>query len=101
MVAQLSISGANLSANCGEVLRVMRKLNIVGDVTPNMSVGNSTIEPGCRILVCSNPAKENAVRLWEALRATSRLTCAHLYVNHSESGCVFDMTRPSLCPDKV
>ena len=97
MVATLSVSGPTLG-DCAGVVRAMRALGIAGDMTRNESVLDGGQEPGCRVRVASQPSKEQARRLWVALRGQHALTCAHVLVGDAPtSGCVLDVFRPSLC----
>ena len=98
MVGQLAVSGPELDSKCGAVITAMRELGINGDITPNTTVLDGTLEYGCRILVTSAPVRENTRSLWERLRAHYSLRCAHATLSEYESGCVFDIFRPSSCP---
>jgi hypothetical protein len=95
---QLSISGKALLSDCSEVVTLMKRLGINGDVTPNQTVLDGSIEQGCRILVASKDPKENVKKLWTNLQDQFGLTCAHVDLLSHESGCVFDVYRKSSCP---
>lgn len=98
MVATLSISGAHITPQCDETVRLMRSLGIHGDVTPNRTILDGTEERGCRIVIASRPHRENAEKLWTALRATLNLRCAHVSLQGEvQSGCAMDVFRESLC----
>lgn len=100
MVAWLSVSGDLLGTECEEVVRVMQQLNIVGDVTPNRSIGpDGSVEVGCRVLVLGGEDKLRM--LWEVMRVKARLGCAHVSIGENRSGCVFDVFAETRCPSKV
>lgn len=101
MVAILSVSGGMLDSQCQNVVMAMKVLNIVGDVTPNVSVYNQFIENGCRILIAGKTAEEDTKKLWYHIRDVQQLSCAHAEFSKYESGCVFDVFAPSKCPSKV
>ena len=99
-MAWLSISGDLLGPECDEVVDVMRRLGIVGDVTHNRSLGlNGRVEVGCRVLVLGGEDKVRA--LWETMREQAQLGCAHVSIAGGRSGCVFDVFSESRCPSKV
>lgn len=100
MIGTLSVSGRDVS--CDKVLQVMRELQLCGDVTTNMTLApDGTLEPGCRIIVSSQPPKAKCAELYNELERRFALGCGHLKVEHSENGCVKDMFRPSLCPSNI
>ena len=102
MVATLSISGKRVDKDCSNVLAVMKRLGITGDVTPNISLVDGDRENGCRILIASQPFKQKAEILWKEMQREADLTCAHVSVrNDTEEGCVLDVFRPSICPGKI
>ena len=77
----------------------LKKCGVNGDVTPNTTVLDGRVEAGCRVLVVSEPVRENTWRVWEAVRARCVLRCAHVELRGATSaGCVFDVYRPSVCP---
>lgn len=93
MSAVLSLSSPTLS--CSDVVALLRQLGLSGDVTPNRTVVAGREEQGCRTVLSS---KQDAHTLWTAARDLPGITCGHLAVQQSESGCVFDMFGPSRCP---
>lgn len=102
MVAIVSVSSVNLDPECHSVIRVMQKLNLVGDVTPNVTVAGGDIEHGCRILIAGGDARGKTKRLWKALKAeVPSLQCAHITIQENLSGCVFDVFGTSQCPTPV
>ena len=98
MVGVLSVSGARISYDCSEVVDAMVRLGINGDVTRNISVLEGDIEKGCRVRVAQKDAKESTRKLWNELRRTTGIVCAHVHVSSVEDGCVHDVYRPSSCP---
>lgn len=103
MVGILSISGPHVSPECAEVVLAMRRCGINGDVTRNTTVLDGKVENGCRVLVASEPVRENTWKLWQTLQRRCDLCCAHVELNggNLQSGCVFDVYRPSACPGKT
>ena len=99
-MAWLSISGTAVDSDCDVVVRAMQTLGIHGDVTRNTTVSyGGRTEQGCRVLVLGSDARGNARRLWTLIsEELPSLGCAHLNVEHRESGCVFDVFAPSKCP---
>jgi hypothetical protein len=98
MVGVLSISG-NISTDCDEVIYLMKKLGINGDVTCNKTILDGNVENGCRIRIASS-YMEHTKLLWKTIQENLGLTCAHVNISESKDGCVFDVFRESLCPGK-
>jgi hypothetical protein len=101
MVAHLAISSPLVASDCSDVIRMMKKLGISGDVTPNVTILDGDLENGCKIVVASAPHREKARILWDALRTPLGLTCAHVRVESRVEGCVLDVFRPSACTGQV
>ena len=96
----LSVSGTSIDADCRNVVDVMKRIGVSGDVTTNTSVHKKVAEPGCRILVLGDSA--SCKQLWLALAKDLNLACAHVSDTvRQTSGCVHDVFAPSACPDKV
>ena len=72
----LSISKKDL--DCNKVVSLMQRLNIIGSVTPNITVGPNDTENGCRIIFDNVENKEEIKTYWSALKFEFRLGCAHL-----------------------
>ena len=100
MVVTLSLSGAKMNG-CEEVISKMLALGISGDATLNTTVLDGVLEQGCRVRVASQPQKEHAKRLWEAIRTRCELTCGHVSIDDATNGCALDVFRPSACPGAV
>ena len=103
MVVWLSVSGKAVDPNCDVVVTAMQELGILGDITRNTTVSyEGQTENGCRVLILGGDARSNAHSLWKKLHdKVPSLCCAHLNVEHRESGCVFDVFAPSRCPTAV
>ena len=96
--AKLSVSATNIK-NCDEIAHIMKDMYMNGNVSNNTTVIDGDIETGCTVLLCSRPVKENAHKLWKRLNVVYNLTCAHVEIEHSERGCVYDVYRESNCPE--
>ena len=95
MPATLSVSG---QVDCKDVVETMKKLGIMGDVTPNVTVVDGGIENGCRINIASRPHMDNLKTLWVNLQEQFTLGCAHVKIGELQSGCILDFMRKSECP---
>ena len=88
---------------CDEVLAVMRRLGISGNVTANRSLvpaddDELRLEDGCRVRVAGRDEPRDAVRrLWLPLRNRFGLECAYVDAAPAFRGCVLDYLRPSSC----
>ena len=98
-VGTLSVSGDRL--RCDEVAKLLQTMGICGDVSPNTTVLDGHVEPGCRIRIVSAPVPENTRLVWDSLKTRFGLQCAHVRLSaEDKSGCVYDVYRPSACPGK-
>ena len=93
MSAVLSLSSPSL--DCSQIVALLQAHGLVGDVTANRTVVNGREEQGCRTVLYN---KEAARTLWHAAQKLPDITCAHVSVHHTESGCVFDVFGKSQCP---
>lgn len=96
MVAVLSFSSADFSPRCEEVVEAMRRAGLSGDVTPNRTLVDGGEEQGCRVVLAGE--KKEVEALWKGVREKCNLTCGHAKIEKTESGCILDVLRPSLCP---
>ena len=72
MSSVLSLSSPHFSADCSEVIALLRQHHIVGDVTPNRTLlDRGEEEVGCRI-VLSNMTEDHARRVGARARAPRR-----------------------------
>lgn len=99
MVGTLSVSSTSLTS-CNDIVEIMQKLGMNGNVTDNITIIDGKIEKGCQILIASEPTRENVQKVWKRLQDQLSFTCAHAEIKHRESGCVFDVFRESSCPGK-
>lgn len=98
MSAVVSLSSSEFSSDCKEVMTLMRRLHIAGDVTHNRTLTETNQEErGCRI-VLSDFSRQNAERFWRHARRLPGVRCAHVTLEHHERGCSYDIFAPSLCP---
>lgn len=100
MVGILSVSG-KMDSECKNIIDSMVKLNLCGDVTPNKSIYDGTVENGCRIMIVGKNEETDVTRLWYDIRETHNFTCAHVEFKKSVSGCVFDVFGVSRCPSQA
>lgn len=100
MVVVLSLSGKTLG-DCSSVLEAMKKLKVVGDITQNKSIDpGGNVEPGCRVMIAGDMGA-NTKHLWEDVKRTHGLGCAHMFAYDVTYGCVWDTFAKSNCPDKL
>ena len=99
MSSVLSLSSPHFSADCSEVIALLRQHHIVGDVTPNRTLlDRGEEEVGCRI-VLSNMTEDHARAVWARARALPGVRCDHLALQpQGRTGCVFDVLAPTRCP---
>ena len=100
MVGVLSVSG-EVDSECRGIIESMKKLNLCGDVTPKKSIYKKIVENGCRIIVVGNNEENDVSRLWYDIKRNHKFTCAHVELEKSVSGCVFDVLSPSRCPSQA
>ena len=94
----LSLSGPKL--RCAEVIQLMLKMGLTGDVTQNTSVlPGGELETGCRVqLTKDSTAANGGQAIFSELKSRGKVKCAHVEERHHASGCVFDVWRESACP---
>lgn len=96
MLSEISVSGGSLSS-CDEIVDLMRRCRVVGDVTSNRSVTLNGVEPGCRVLITSQLSEIQLKQFWMRLQNEFDFECGHYSIKFSKSGCTSDLCRQSLC----
>ena len=98
MSAILSLSSPHFTSDCSQVVDLLRRHRIMGDVTPNRTLlDEGQEEVGCRV-VLANATQDHARDVWETARRLPGVRCAHLSLQHARAGCVFDVLAPTRCP---
>lgn len=97
MIGILSVSGKQLT-DCTEIIAIMKKLGLNGNISRNMTVLDGELETGCNVAIASEPVKTNVQTLWNELKSHFGLKCAHVEFKHHESDCVYNIFRQSSCP---
>ena len=96
--AIFSLSSTRWGADCTEVMRTMRDLGLMGDVTSNRTLlGDGTEERGCRVLL-ADITEKRARAFWGRVQRLPGITCAHVEWGCQQNGCVYDVFRASACP---
>ena len=95
---------SNKIKDCSEIVQYLKQLNIVANVTPNLTIikkdGKMINEIGCAITY-SCKVKEMYNELWRPLKSKYDLGCAHVEVNSHFQGCIYDLYCVSNCPGVI
>lgn len=97
----VTLSVSNKHLQCKHIINYLHHCNIIASVTENKSITPSGIENGCNILlpyVNKQTLKEN---IWEPLQRRHNLTCAHVNVPGTYSGCIYDFIMKTNCPSRL
>ena len=99
MSAILSLSSPHFTSDCSQVVDLLRRHRIMGDVTPNRTLlDEGQEEVGCRV-VLANATQDHARDVWETARRLPGVRCAHVALGtRARTGCVFDVLAPTRCP---
>jgi len=98
---ELSMSSAKLT-NCDDIVKHMLDAGIMTSVTENKTVicNNDQVcwrETGCRLLIPNMNKHVLKTSVWDPLRTTFDLNCAHVNINGIYSGCILDYLRKNSC----
>ena len=90
--------------DCSEIAQYLKQLNIVANVTPNLTIvkknGKMVNEIGCAIIY-SCKVEKMYNELWQPLKSKYNLGCAYVDVKSHFQGCIYDLYRRSNCPGAV
>jgi len=94
------ISSPKIKEDCSDVKKILRKLGVMGNITPNQTL-TPVEENGCQIIFqgpAGIPARRSVSYLWESLHRPLELSCARIEVGFNWAGCIKDIFRKSKCP---
>ena len=97
--ATLSVSSNRL--NCNDIINYLNHSKILSSVVENKSVTPDGIENGCNILLPYVNKITLKNQIWYPLKVRHELTCAHLSIPGTYSGCIYDFIRDTKCPSQI
>nr|QFG73589.1 MAG: hypothetical protein [Megaviridae environmental sample] len=94
--AIMSISGESL--DCMKVANILIPYGFNFHIMTNITCSKNKIENGCQIVIpnATSPLINNT---WKHLYNNFDISCAHLNISSSFSGCIFNYMRKSACPN--
>jgi len=95
----LSVSNKNL--NCKTIINYLKHFEIMASVTENKSITPDGQETGCNILLPYVNKQQLKQKIWEPLKQRHNLTCAHVDVPGTFSGCIYDFIMDTNCPSQI
>jgi len=100
----VELSVSNKTLKCDDIAQYLVRAGVVASITQNQSIlcdnkkpDACHIEYGCRILF-GQASKETVSMVWKDIKKNNELTCAHIKVPNTFSGCIYDFLRETKCP---
>ena len=103
-IFEISVSSTETDRHCDGVVKSLAMAGLDARVTPNTSVHFGKTEHGCAIRIPSDKAdkKQHARTIWNAIKAAGNYECAHLRIDGTFSGCIFNyMDADEKCPTNL
>ena len=97
----VTLSVSNKKLNCNNIINYLKHINIMASVTENKSITPDGIENGCNILLPYVNKDTLQYQIWEPLKRRHNLSCAHLNVPGTYSGCIYDFIMKTNCPSRL
>ena len=89
--------------HCREVAMLLKQHDIACNVTQNdtvvMTKNKYNLEVGCKITGAVKDIQSIYTKIWNPLQHAFQLKCAYLDIHSSINGCIFDIFKPSNCPN--
>ena len=103
-IFEISVSSRETDRHCENVVNSLAKAGLDARVTPNISVHFGQRENGCAIRIPSDKSdkKGHARTIWNAIQKAGNYDCAHLRIDGTFSGCIFNfIDAEEKCPTNL